>query len=59
MKEQSRNKNCNINFTINGVTKCLKDWCKQYNIKYTSAYARINRLNWTIEQALELQERNK
>lgn len=46
-------------YTINGVTKCLKDWCKLYNIAYGTVLSRLNKLNWTIEEALQLKARGE
>lgn len=39
--------------TINGVTKCLKDWCKYYNVNYKTVWGRIKR-GISIEKALTL-----
>jgi hypothetical protein len=38
---QSRNTRQNIWVEINGVTKCLYDWCDIYNIKAGSVYRRL------------------
>lgn len=56
MKQQARNKRNNRNYTIDGITHCLMDWCKIYSIKYSMVNKRIHR-GWSIEQALELEER--
>ena len=53
-KQQNRNTRRTRKYTIDGVTKCLKDWCKFYNIRYSTVLDRLNKLNWTIEKALEL-----
>lgn len=55
---QSRNIRSNRNYTINGVTHCLKDWCYVYNIKYNKVFDRIHKLGWPIEEALEMKERS-
>lgn len=55
---QSRNKRSNRNYTINGVTRCLKDWCYVYNIKYNKVFDRIHKLGWSIEESLEMKERS-
>lgn len=56
MKQQARNRRSNINYTINGETHCLKEWCEICDIGYQTAYSRLH-YGWTIEQALELKER--
>lgn len=54
-KEQQRNKNNNLLYTIDNNIKTLPEWCDIYNINYKKAYNRLNQLHWTIEQALELE----
>lgn len=51
MKEQRRNSRQNIYVKINGETKVLIDWCKIYNIKYTTVMSRIND-GWDIIKAI-------
>lgn len=41
--EQSRNKETSLRFTINGITKVLKDWCLEYNRDYTTVRTRLKR----------------
>lgn len=43
MKEQARNKTNNVFLTINGVTKCVVEWCENLNLDPKTAYARIYR----------------
>lgn len=50
-KQQSRNMRSNKMYTINGVTKCLQDWCEYYDINRNTVNKRL-RLNWDIEKAL-------
>lgn len=50
---QAKNRKTTRNFTINGETKCFKDWCETFGINYAKALARINKLGWDIEKALE------
>lgn len=57
-KEQKRNTRRNILVTINGITKCLKDWCKIYKLNYNTIRSRL-RLGWTPKEALELVPRKK
>ncbi len=55
MKQQNRNKRDTVNITINGVTKCLTDWCYILGLNYNTVQARRHRLHWSIEKALELE----
>ena len=57
MKQQNRNKRNNRYFVINGDKRCLSEWCEMYSINYGKVQARL-KYGWTIEQALELEERN-
>lgn len=58
MKQQARNKRNNRNITINGDTRCLLEWCETLGLKYQTVFARLNEYNWTIEQALELENKS-
>ena len=58
-KEQSRNYRRNKLITINGVTKCLVEWCEIYQKPYKKTWDRINRYHWTPEEALELTPRRR
>lgn len=51
MKQQQRNKRSNRVYTINGITKCLQDWCDYYSINRNTVNKRL-RLNWDIKRAL-------
>ena len=55
VKQQNRNRRSNINFTCNGETHCLKEWCEILGLNYSTVQIRIQR-NWSIERALELEE---
>jgi len=57
-QEQQRNRNNNKLITINGVDKCLAEWCEIYNLPYGRTLDRI-RYGWTPEEALELQSKKK
>lgn len=59
MKEQSRNRRSNRRFTINGETKILKDWAKEFHIDYKIVHDRINRYGWDIHKALTTPSRIK
>ena len=54
LKQQNRNRRSNINVNINGVTKCLTEWCETLGVKYPTALYRIHH-NWSVERALELE----
>lgn len=49
--EQTRNTSRNRNITINGVTKCMTDWCKVYNINRGTLQKRLL-LGWNEIYAL-------
>lgn len=49
---QQRNKRSNINVTINGVTKCLKEWCIELGLNYKLTYQRHFRDNLPFEKLL-------
>lgn len=51
MKQQHRNQRSNKNYTIDGITKCLQDWCEYYDINRNTVNKRL-RLNWDIKRAL-------
>ena len=53
-KQQNRNTRRNRYFTINGVTKCIGEWCEIYNINYDTVWSRLRR-GWNITRALELE----
>lgn len=55
-KTQNRNMRNNRNYTIDGETKCLAEWCEIMNLNYDKVYSRIMYYNWSIERALELEE---
>lgn len=57
MKTQNRNSRHNRNYTINGETHCLSEWCEKLNLKYKNIIQRINKYGWSINEALELKER--
>jgi len=52
-KEQNRNYGRNKLITINGITKCLIEWCEDRRLNYKTVYSRLQR-GWTPEEALEL-----
>jgi len=53
MKEQRRNTRQNVFWKINGESKCIADWCIEYNINVGTVASRIKR-GWSRETALEI-----
>lgn len=52
--EQVKNRtNFNLYFTYKGETKILKDWAKQFGIKYTTLYMRIKKAGKSFEEAIK------
>lgn len=56
-KQQARNRRSNINYTINGVTRCILEWCEILGLNPKTVYQRIHYYNWTIERALEIDKK--
>ena len=54
-KQQARNRRNNKYFTYNNKTHCLSEWCEILNLNYSTVCTRINKLGWSICQALELE----
>ncbi len=57
-KEQARNMTTNRLITIDDITKCLAEWCYQYNLSRDTVDERMRR-GWTPEEALELKPKKK
>lgn len=55
IQEQQQNKRNNRVYNINGETHCLKEWCDILNLNYKTVLCRVNRLDWPIKKALELE----
>lgn len=52
-KETQANNKRNVKlYTINGETKSLPQWCRDYNIDYYLVRQRVYKLGWSIENAL-------
>lgn len=49
---QANNKRNVKLYTIDGVTKTLPQWCREYNQDYFTVRQRVYKLNWTIKDAL-------
>lgn len=52
-KEQSNNRRSNHLIEYKGKTQTMKQWADEKGIEYKKLWARINKLHWSIEQALE------
>jgi hypothetical protein len=50
-EEQANNRRSNRLETLNGVTKTLAQWCKEYAKSYNKVYLRLSR-GWSLEKAL-------
>ena len=51
-KVQANNRKTNRIITFDGVTQTLQQWADQTGIAYTTIAARIDKYNWSIEDAL-------
>jgi hypothetical protein len=49
--EQTRNKRDTVRVTINGATRCVMEWCREFGVSHHRVYARIAR-GWSPERAL-------
>ena len=56
---QVRNQKNNLWFTRNGETKILKDWCREFGLKYRSIHCRIYRYGWSFEKAISEPSRRR
>lgn len=52
VSEQNRNTRRTRLVEINGVTKCVTDWCEHLGINKRTVINRINRGHWPIDKAL-------
>lgn len=50
-EEQANNRRTNRIETLNGITKTLSNWCKEYNKSYSKVHQRLTR-GWSLEKAL-------
>ena len=51
--EQSKNRSMSIMITIDNTTKCLSDWCRDYNINVNTVKARHNQYGMSWLDALK------
>ena len=52
--EQAANRRSSIMVTIDGVTLCLKDWCRRTGVSYPVAHHRVSALGWPAEVAVSV-----
>lgn len=52
VKTQARNRRTTLRLTIDGQTKCLKEWAEIYGRTYGTVHDRISR-GWDVKRALE------
>lgn len=57
LAKQARNKRNNRLLTYNGETKCMAEWAEIVGIKQDVIKDRLNRYNWTVEEALGFKKR--
>ena len=58
-EQQANNKSNNKFITYNDVTKTLSNWCREFNLNYSTVCNRINREGWSFEEAVELVDREE
>lgn len=58
IEDQQRNRRNNINFTHNGETHCLTEWCEILDLKYSTVQRRRHKQHLSIEKALGLEVKN-
>lgn len=51
IKEQSNNRRSNVNVELNGITKNMSQWCKEFGLNYKVIMDRVYR-GWCVEKAL-------
>ncbi|MCA1565850.1 MAG: hypothetical protein LC803_09470 [Acidobacteria bacterium] len=55
-QQQANNRRSNKTFTINGITRNLKQWADAYGVSYKVLHQRIHRDGMTIAQALLIEQ---
>lgn len=56
--EQNKNTRHNRLITLDGITKCISDWAKEYKLNYNTLIDRLNR-GWSEEKAIKTPNFNK
>ncbi len=54
-KTQARNRHNIKQYTINGETHCLSEWCEILGLKFDKVRNRVYNYGWNIERALDLE----
>lgn len=57
-KQQSDNKRCNINITMNGKTQDLQQWCDEYGINRSTVNTRVRIMGWSYEKSITTKARH-
>lgn len=52
IRDQAKNKTTSIKIEINGISKCLSEWCEIYGKNYSKVHSRIRRNQMTPIRAL-------
>ncbi len=50
--EQANNRRSNHFITAFGKTKTIAEWAKEFDLKYSTLYARLSKNGWSIEKAV-------
>ena len=58
-KVQQNNNRRNLNFTINGETKTLAQWCEIYGVPHERTRSRVVNRGWNILDALTIPAHKK
>ena len=58
VQENNQNRRSNRNFTYNGKTQNLQQWCDEYNVSRSMVNKRLD-LGWDFEKALLTPNRNR
>ncbi len=53
MKKQANNRRNTIMIAYNGETKSLSEWADTFHIKYHTLFARLYKLGWTFDEAIQ------
>lgn len=51
-ENQQNNKTTTKKFSIDGITKSLMQWCREYNKDYSTVHKHVFKDNWSIEEDL-------
>lgn len=58
-EEQARNRSSNLQFTHDGRTLCLTEWCALLGLNYKRTRDRVVRFGWSFERAISPQTRSR